>query len=98
MGDMGKWKVYEIVFLYSFSMMIEASSQIFFDAIWYLGSMIRKGKLDIILIRPAGSLFQFFGSKIQLQASLSFLVSFFVFVLSIAKMDYIITGKLYMSF
>ena len=93
MGDMGKWKVYEIVFLYSFSMMIEASSQIFFDAIWYLGSMIRKGKLDIILIRPAGSLFQFFGSKIQLQASLSFLVSFFVFVLSIAKMDYIITGK-----
>lgn len=93
MGDMGKWKVYEIVFLYSFSMMIEASGQIFFDAIWYLGSMIRKGKLDIILIRPAGSLFQFFGSKIQLQASLSFLVSFFVFVLSIAKMDYIITGK-----
>mgnify|MGYP004702203959 CR=1 FL=1 len=93
MGDMGKWHVYEIVFLYSFSMMVEALSQVFFDAIWYLGAMIRKGKLDIILIRPAGSLFQFFGSKMQLQASLSFLVSFFVLVFSIVRMDYVITGE-----
>ena len=60
-GGIGSWNVYEICILFSMCAVIEAIGQTFFDSVWELINMIRWGRLDVYLTRPAPVLLQVLG-------------------------------------
>lgn len=73
-GGLGSWSVPEICVLYGMCAIIEAIGQAFFDNIWDLGNFIRKGQLDVQLVRPASPLVQVFGQCCHYQAVVSMVV------------------------
>ena len=52
-GGMGNWNVYEVCILFSMCAVIEAIGQAFFDNVWGMDHMMRRGELDVFLTRPA---------------------------------------------
>lgn len=62
-GGLGSWNVYEICLLFSMCALIESISQSFFDCVWELERHIRKGTLDVLLVRPASPFFQVLGQR-----------------------------------
>lgn len=85
LGGLGGWGIYEICLLFGMAMLIEALGQLFFDAIWSIGSRIRKGKLDTYFFRPLPIFFQLITSRIMLQASVSVGVALCLIVFSFVK-------------
>lgn len=85
-GGIGGWNLYEICIIFAMGAMIEAVSQTFLDSVWQISSNIRKGGMDVMLIRPAGVLFQLLGSRFQFQALFSLAASMSVFVFSCGKL------------
>lgn len=73
-GGLGNWGIYEICILFSICAIIEAIGQAFLDCVWSISSAIRKGKLDVILVRPASPFVQLLGQRIHFQSVLSMLV------------------------
>ena len=54
-GNLGEWSIYGVCLIFSLGAMTEAISRGLLDNVWSIGSFVRKGKLDIFLIRPASS-------------------------------------------
>lgn len=79
-GGLGEWNVYEICMLFAMCAVIEAIGQAFFDCVWGIDSMIRRGEIDVFLVRPASPFFQVLGQRIHFQAVLSMLVYIGIFV------------------
>ena len=67
-GGLGNWGIYEICILFSICAIIEAIGQAFLDCVWSISSSIRKGKLDVILVRPASPFVQLLGQRVHFQA------------------------------
>lgn len=70
-GGLGTWSMYEICLLFSMCAVIEAIGQAFFDSVWAIDKMIRRGELDVFLIRPASPFIQVLGQVMHFQAILS---------------------------
>ena len=73
-GGLGTWGFYEICLLFSMCSVIEAIGQAFFDNVWSIDKMIRRGEMDVFLIRPASPFVQMLGQIMHFQAVLSMVV------------------------
>ena len=63
------WGMYELGFLYGFSLMPKALDHLFTDSLWYVGYWyVRTGIIDRFLIRPVNSLFQVVAETFQPEA------------------------------
>lgn len=58
LGGLGGWNLYEICVLFGMAMIPEALGQVFFDSVWNIGSFVKKGNMDTLLIRPVPVLLQ----------------------------------------
>lgn len=92
-GGIGGWSLYEICIIFSMGAMIEAVCQAFLDSVWGVGFSVRKGTMDVMLIRPAGVLFQLLGSRFQFQALVSLAASAAVFFISLSQLGIALTLK-----
>lgn len=73
-GGLGNWNLYEICLLFSMCAIIEAIGQAFLDNVWGIGGQVRRGRMDVILVRPASPFVQMLGQRFHFQAVLSMLV------------------------
>ena len=55
------WSFYELMFIYAFSVTGKALAEVFLNASFDMNGLIRRGMLDVFLVRPAGPLFQAIG-------------------------------------
>lgn len=63
------WGMYELGFLYGFSLMPKALDHLFTDSLWYVGYWyVRTGIIDRFLIRPVNALFQVIAETFQPEA------------------------------
>ena len=63
------WTMYELGFLYGFSMMPRALDHLLTDSLWYVGYWyVRNGVIDRFLIRPVNTLFQVIAEIFQPEA------------------------------
>lgn len=60
------WSFYELVFIFGLAATGKALNQTFFNAPFSLTGYIRRGQLDIMMIRPVGVLFQAIGNSQEL--------------------------------
>ena len=79
-GGMGNWNVYEVCILFSMCAVIEAIGQAFFDNVWGMDHMMRRGELDVFLTRPAPVFLQVLGQVTHFQAVLSLIIYVGIFV------------------
>lgn len=70
-GGLGDWNLYEICLLFSMCAVTESMSQSFFDSVWGMDHTIRKGMMDIILVRPANTFIQLLGQRLHFTGLLS---------------------------
>lgn len=82
-GHLGDWGIYEICLLFSMCAIIEAIGQAFFDEVWAIDKMIRRGEMDTFLVRPASPFIQMLGQVMHFQAILSMAVYVGILVWSI---------------
>ena len=73
-GGLGNWGIYEICILFSICAIIEAIGQAFLDCVWNISSSIRKGKLDVILVRPVSPFVQLLGQRVHFQAVITMVI------------------------
>lgn len=85
-GALGGLSIYGITLIYSLGAMTEAFSRGLFDNVWSVSSYIRKGVMDIALIRPAGVFFQLIGGRMQFESIISFIVPFSLMMMSLVKL------------
>ncbi len=63
------WSMYELGFLYGFSMIPRSLDHLLTDSLWYIGHWyVRTGEIDRFLIRPVNSLFQVIAEIFQPEA------------------------------
>lgn len=63
------WTMYELGFLYGFSMIPRAIDHLLTDSLWYIGYWyVKNGLIDRFLIRPVNSLFQVIAEVFQPEA------------------------------
>lgn len=67
--NLNGWSMYELGFLYGFSMMPRAIDHLLTDSLWYVGLWyVRNGVMDKFLIRPVNVLFQVIAEIFQPEA------------------------------
>ncbi|HUZ82488.1 MAG TPA: ABC-2 family transporter protein [Gaiellaceae bacterium] len=64
---LGAWSVREVAFLYAFSSISFALTDLLIGHLDQFPQKIRDGSFDILLVRPRGTLFQLIGSDFQLR-------------------------------
>lgn len=63
------WSMYELGFLYGFSMLPKAIDHLLTDSLWYVGFWyVKSGVMDRFLIRPVNVLFQVIAEIVQPEA------------------------------
>lgn len=92
-GGLGSWNLYEICMLFAMCAVIEAAGQAFFDCVWSIDSMIRRGEMDVFLTRPASPFIQMLGQRMHFQAVLSMMVYIGIFVWAAGQDGLQIGGK-----
>ncbi|WP_248924611.1 ABC transporter permease [Paenibacillus hamazuiensis] len=60
------WDFYELVFIFGLAATGKALNQTFFNAPFSLTGYIRRGQMDVMMVRPAGELFQTIGQSQEL--------------------------------
>ena len=65
--QLGTWNVHEVAFLYAFSSISFALTDLLIGHLDQFPQKIRDGNFDILLVRPRGTLFQVIGSDFQLR-------------------------------
>nr|WP_296265815.1 ABC-2 family transporter protein [uncultured Merdimonas sp.] len=86
-GGVGNWNIYEVCILFSMCAVIEAIGQAFFDNVWGLDYIVRKGELDVFLTRPASIVIQMLGKVMHFQAVLSMFIYIGIFVWAAMKLS-----------
>lgn len=85
-GQIDGWNLYEISLLFAMCAIVEAISQTFLDSIWGLASYIRRGAMDIFLVRPANPFFQILGQRFHFTGLISMLVYLVIYGGAIYKL------------
>lgn len=83
----GGFTVYELCMVFAFTAMSEAMSSLFLSSIWDIWGYVHKGKMDVLLTRPAPVFFQMNAQSIHYPAILSFLIPLGILLCSIRKSD-----------
>lgn len=89
-GGLGNWGIYEICILFSICAISEAIGQAFLDCVWNISSSIRKGKLDVILVRPASPFVQLLGQRVHFQAVITMVI--YIGILAYSMRQFGISG------
>jgi ABC-2 type transport system permease protein len=84
---LGDWSVAEVALLYAISAMSFALTDLAIGHLDLLPRMIREGDLDLVLVRPLGSLFQVIASDFQLRRLGKFLQGLAVLVVAVSQLD-----------
>lgn len=84
-NEFAGWSFYQVVFVYGIFSICRGLNHMFFDNLWIIGKeFIRKGSFDILLIRPASTLFQIIAQKFQVDG-----IGTFVFGIAVSVAGYI---------
>lgn len=84
---LGEWSVAEVALLYAISAMSFALTDLAIGHLDLLPRMIREGDLDLVLVRPLGSLFQVIASDFALRRLGKFLQGFVVLVVAVSQLE-----------
>lgn len=82
---LGGFTIYELCMVFAFTAMSEALSTLFLSSIWEIRAYVHKGKMDVLLTRPAPVFFQMNAQTIHYPAILSFLIPLGILIYSIVK-------------
>jgi len=85
-GGLGNWNLYEICLLFGLCAVVEAIGQAFFDCVWEISGSVRKGTMDVILVRPAAPFIQLLGRRFHYPALLSIIIYGAVIVWALAHL------------
>jgi len=77
-GFLGEFSGYQVLFFYSYLMLVNALWEIFFVTVLEIPYMIQSGELDIFLVRPLNILFQFWTGIFFIKLLFFILSSIFV--------------------
>jgi ABC-2 type transport system permease protein len=56
--DINGWIFWEVAFMYAMIYLTEGIGSLFFEGTWRIGSLINRGELDVILLRPVSPILQ----------------------------------------
>jgi ABC-2 type transport system permease protein len=62
--DINGWTLWEVLFMYAMLYISGGVSSLFFGGLWSIGSLVRRGGLDLYLIRPVSPLVQVLASNV----------------------------------
>lgn len=83
------WTMYELGFLYGFSMIPRSLDHLLTDSLWYIGYWyVRTGVVDRFLIRPVNALFQVIAEVFQPEAIGELIVGVALFILCGSKITF----------
>lgn len=86
------WTMYELGFLYGFSMIPRALDHLLTDSLWYVGYWyVRNGLIDRFLIRPVNALFQVIAEVFQPEAFGELLVGIVLLIMCGSKITITVT-------
>lgn len=86
-GSIGGWNTFEILFLFSFMLVTKSIWEFFFVATLEIPLLILEGELDIFLIRPLNTLFQFIIFELDEEALFEMLFAIGILIFSIIMLD-----------
>jgi ABC-2 type transport system permease protein len=84
--QLGGWTFYELVFMFSFAGLGRGLNQVFFNVPYGLTRFIRRGTLDILMIRPVGPLFQAIGVTQEINGMGNVITSFIILCYAAANL------------
>ena len=84
---LGEWSVAEVALLYALSSLSFALTDLAIGHLDVLPRMIREGELDVVLIRPLGSLFQVVASDFALRRLGKFVQGLAVLAVALTQLD-----------
>lgn len=86
--DLKGWSVYEIVFIYGFSLVPKGIDHLLFDNLWSIGYFtVRRGDFDKYLTRPVNTLYNVMIEKIQIDALGELLMGIALIIITLPKVD-----------
>lgn len=86
-GSIGGWNAYEILFLFSFILVVKSIWEFFLVTTLEIPLLILEGELDIFLIRPLNPLFQFIIFELDEESIFEMLFAIALLVFSIIMLD-----------
>lgn len=91
-GFLGEFSGYEVLFFYSYLMLVNALWEIFFVTVLEIPYMIQSGELDIFLVRPLNILFQFIIFQLDEESVFETVVALLLLIGSITQLSGLWTG------
>lgn len=85
--QVGGWKLWEILLLYSFLLFSEGCINFFFQGTWKIAEMINLADLDRFLVRPAPVGLQLITARIDFDGLNKMVIATAVFILGISRCD-----------
>lgn len=82
-GSIGGWSILEILFLFSFLLVVKSIWEFFFVTTLEVPLLILEGELDVFLIRPINTLFQFIIFELDEESLFEMFFSITLLILSI---------------
>lgn len=86
-GFLGEFSGYEVLFFYSYLMLVNALWEIFFVTVLEIPYMIQSGELDIFLVRPLNILFQFIIFQLDEESVFETVVALLLLIGSITQLS-----------
>lgn len=91
-GFLGEFSGYQVLFFYSYLMLVNAIWEIFFVTVLEIPYMIQSGELDIFLVRPLNILFQFIIFQLDEESVFETVVALLLLIGSITQLSELWTG------
>lgn len=85
-GGLGGWGVYDICLMFSMCALVESISMTFFDNVWGINQLVHKGRMDVLLVRPAPLYFQLLGEAAHHPAMVSMAIYAGTMVFSMVRL------------
>ena len=86
-GGLGGWGVYEICLMFSMCALVESVSMTFFDHVWGINELVHKGRMDVLMVRPAPLFFQLLGEAANYPAMVSMAVYAGTMIFSMVRLE-----------
>ncbi|MFD0677955.1 MULTISPECIES: ABC transporter permease [unclassified Paenibacillus] len=91
------WSFYEMVFIFGLAATAKALNQALFNAPFSLTGLIRRGQMDVMMVRPVGALFQAIGNSQELNGVGQLVTGIAIMIYSAGhlEMDWTVWSLLY---
>ncbi|PZE21047.1 ABC transporter permease [Paenibacillus xerothermodurans] len=85
--QLADWGFYEMVFIFGLAATAKALNQTIFNAPFTLTGFIRRGQMDVMMVRPVGALFQTIGHSQELNGVGQLITGMVILVYAGARVD-----------